>query len=111
MPSVAYITAALIGAHFLCDYPLQGEYLSQAKNRHTPVGGNGVWLHGLTAHASIQGFGVLLVTQSVLLAVAETVVHWITDFIRCDNRITYHQDQAIHLSFRLLWAALYAWFI
>ncbi len=108
MPGTAlFVTVALFGAHFLCDYPLQGEYLSQAKNRHTKLGGNYIWVHALTAHAAIQGFGVLLVTQSVALGLAETLAHWITDFFRCDAKISYHQDQAIHLSFRVLWATLY----
>lgn len=30
---------ALIAGHFLCDYPLQGDFLSKAKNRVNPIPG------------------------------------------------------------------------
>jgi hypothetical protein len=60
----------LLAGHFLCDYPLQGQYLAIGKNRHTPLGQqeNGtLWLHALTGHAVIHGATVALVTGSAVL--------------------------------------------
>jgi hypothetical protein len=69
----------LIAAHALCDYPLQGDFLAQAKNRNTPVG-KVFWPHALFAHSMIHGGAVVLLTGSVVLGVAEAVIHAVTDF-------------------------------
>jgi hypothetical protein len=37
--NVALLFGALVAAHALCDYPLQGDFLARAKNRAAPIAG------------------------------------------------------------------------
>jgi len=99
------ILALLIVAHFLADYPLQGDFLAKAKNRTAPIPGIPFW-HPLTAHASIHGGFVGFITGSLWLALAETVIHWITDDAKCRGWISYNTDQAIHLGCKMIWVAI-----
>lgn len=50
----------LVCAHFLADYPLQGDFLALNKARTGP--GYVPWWHALTAHAFIHGGFVALIT-------------------------------------------------
>lgn len=95
----------LVFGHALADYPLQGEFLSQAKNRNTPVG-RVFWKHALPAHAAIHGGFVLLLTGSLWLALAETAIHGGTDWLKCEGRISLNVDQSVHLACKVAWAAI-----
>lgn len=99
----------LLAGHALCDYPLQGDFLAQGKNRHTTLGAmerGTMWLHLLTAHALIHGGMVALVTGRADLGAAETVIHWLTDWAKCEGRIGFHTDQAIHVLCKLIWVGV-----
>jgi hypothetical protein len=96
---------ALIGGHALCDYPLQGDFLSKAKNRHAPIPGVPFW-QALGAHAAIHGAMVALITGIWWLAPAEAAIHWLTDDAKCCGKITFNQDQAIHLICKAAWLAI-----
>jgi hypothetical protein len=96
---------AMIAAHAVADYPLQGDFLARAKNRTAPIPGV-PWYQALGAHAIIHGGAVAAITRSPWLGIAETVVHAITDDLKCRNKLSYNQDQAIHLACKALWAAL-----
>ena len=96
---------AMIGAHALADYPLQGDFLAKAKNRAMPIPGV-PWWQALGAHAIIHGAAVAAITKSPALGIAETVVHAITDDLKCNGRLSYNQDQAIHLACKVLWFVL-----
>lgn len=96
------ILALLIFAHFLADYPLQGDFLAKGKNRTNPIPGIPFW-HPLTAHAGIHGGFVGIITGSLWLGCAETIVHWITDDLKCRCKISYNVDQAIHLACKIIW--------
>lgn len=96
---------ALLGAHALADYPLQGDFLAKAKNRTNPLPGM-PWYHGLGAHALIHGAAVASITKSPALGIAETVIHAITDDLKCSGRLSFNQDQAIHIGCKVLWAFL-----
>jgi hypothetical protein len=96
---------ALIGAHALADYPLQGDFLAKAKNRSAPIPGV-PWWQALGAHAIIHGAAVAAITKSPALGVAETIIHAVTDDLKCRGKLTYNQDQAIHLGCKLLWALI-----
>lgn len=99
----------LIAGHFLADYPLQGQFLAEAKNPHTELGRTH-WLHALTAHSAIHGGLVALLTGSVLLGLAETIVHWITDWMKCEGFINFNQDQFIHIVCKVIWFIIFmAW--
>ena len=94
--------ALLVFAHFIADYPLQGDFLAKGKNRLLPIPGIPFW-HPLTAHAAIHGGFVGIITGSLWLGIAETVVHWITDDAKCRGKISYNTDQAIHIACKLIW--------
>lgn len=95
----------LIAGHFLADYPLQGDFLSRAKNRSNPIPGV-PWYQGLGAHAAIHGAIVAEITGRPLLGLAEAVVHAVTDDLKCQGKLTFDQDQAIHLGCKVLWSLL-----
>jgi hypothetical protein len=93
---------ALLMAHALFDYPLQGDFLSKAKNRTAPIPGV-PWWQALTAHAIIQGGAVALITGIWWLFIAEALIHWLADDAKCRNRISYNTDQAIHVLCKFAW--------
>lgn len=95
----------LLAGHALCDYPLQGDFLSKAKNHASPLSGV-PYQHALTAHAAIHSGMVLKVTNSVPLALAEFAIHTATDYAKCAGKINFNQDQAIHYGCKVLWALL-----
>jgi hypothetical protein len=105
---------AMAIGHALGDYPLQGSFLASGKNRHidssTFFGGSEVspilWVHSLTAHSLIQAGMVWIVTGSAALALAEFVVHWIIDFVRCEKWIGFSMDQALHFSCKMIYAMI-----
>lgn len=103
----AYLTTLemftlLIAAHALADYPLQGDFLSKAKNRANPIPGV-PWYQGLLAHAAIQGGFVGVITGSLTLGLAEFVAHVVIDDTKCMGRISYNTDQALHILCKVVW--------
>lgn len=96
---------AMLVGHCLADYPLQGDFLAQGKNRNTSIG-KIFWPHALFAHSMIHAGFVAAITGSVLLGVAEAVIHAITDWLKCENRISLNTDQSIHVVCKVIWAAI-----
>lgn len=99
---------ALIGAHCLFDYAGQGDFMSKAKNSAAPIPGV-PWRSILAAHCAIHGAGVALITGIWWLFLAEFAIHWLTDDAKCQGRISFNQDQAIHIGCKLVW--LVVWII
>lgn len=97
---VVALVFLLTSWHFIADYPLQSDFIAAGKNRHTEIGKQ-FWVWVLPAHSFIHGFGVMLITGNVWLGIMESVVHFIVDLMKCDNRITLHQDQCLHLFSKL----------
>ncbi|MEZ0251840.1 MAG: DUF3307 domain-containing protein [Methylobacteriaceae bacterium] len=93
----------LIG-HALADYPLQGDWLSKAKN-HTLslIPGEAIWLGALVSHAAINAGAVKLATGSWLLAGCEFVAHALIDHAKCAGRLSYNVDQGLHVVCKLAW--------
>lgn len=98
---------ALIGAHCFFDYAGQGDFMSNAKNRLKPIP-TVPWQTILASHAAIHGAAVALITGIWWLFLAEAIIHFITDDAKCQNKITFNQDQAIHLVCKAVWL-LIAW--
>ena len=98
---------ALVVAHALCDYPLQGSFLARAKNRAMPVP-DVPWYQAMGAHAVIHGGAVAFLTGFPLLGVLETAAHAFIDDRKCVGRIGFNTDQFLHLACKLLWT-LIAW--
>jgi hypothetical protein len=93
----------LFAGHALCDYPLQGDFLAKAKNHKLNPHG---WPRDLIAHTLIHAGMVFLITRSLWFALAELVIHTVTDYAKCDGRISSNVDQAIHYACKVLWAVL-----
>ena len=94
--------AALVVGHAVADYPLQGAFLSKAKNRAAPIPGV-PWYQALGAHAVMHGGAVWLLTGMWWLGALEAVAHaWIDDR-KCTGRLTFNQDQALHLLCKFVW--------
>lgn len=96
---------ALVAAHALADYPLQGDFLAKAKNRSAPIPGV-PWWQAMWAHSAIHGGAVALVTGIWWLGVAEAIVHFWIDDRKCTGKLTFNQDQALHIAFKALWLAI-----
>lgn len=102
---LGHVLALLVFAHALADYPLQGDFLSRAKNRTAPIP-TVPWWQAMAAHATIHAGFVGLITGSALLAAAEFVIHWITDDLKCRGKINFNIDQGIHILCKTAWAVL-----
>ena len=103
----------LMMGHALKDFALQIDAMAKGKNRNNipdfvPVGQKSVpcWPYWLSAHALISGGAVVVITNSILLGVMETVIHFIVDFAKCENLTDPHLDQMIHAFCRLCYAGI-----
>lgn len=95
----------LLVLHVLCDYPLQGDFVSKAKNRYAPIPGVPAWLI-LSSHALLHAGAVHLLLDNLWLAAAEFVAHWLIDDAKCINRIRFVTDQALHVACKVAWVAI-----
>lgn len=93
----------LIVAHALADYPLQGDFLARAKNPMAPITGV-PWYQALAAHSIIQAGFVWVITGSALFGAIEFLIHGLTDYAKCTNRINFNADQAIHIGCKAVFA-------
>ncbi|KSV95389.1 DUF3307 domain-containing protein [Sinorhizobium sp. GL28] len=97
MHEILMLALTLLGAHWLCDYPLQGQFLSDAK-------ANGpLRFYHLAAHAGIQGAAVALVTGNVWLGLAEWGAHTAIDEAKVRGWTTFAQDQVLHIVCKVVW--------
>lgn len=96
----------LICLHAIGDYPLQGDFLSKAKNHLAPIPGVPFY-QALFAHGAIQGLPVALVLNP-FLGVCEFAAHCIIDFLKCDRRISFNADQALHIACKIIWVLIAA---
>lgn len=101
----------LFAGHALCDYPLQGDFLSQGKNRLL----KGIpWKQCLFSHSLIHSGMVFLVTRSLILALAELGIHALTDYGKKAGwygvgERAFNIDQGIHFACKIAWAVLFVY--
>jgi hypothetical protein len=95
--TVLTLALMLLAMHWLCDYPLQGQFLSDAKQSGP------LRVYHLIAHSGIQGAGVALVTANVWLGLLEWLIHAIIDEAKVRGKTTFAQDQALHIGCKALW--------
>lgn len=91
-----------IVGHAFADYVFQGETMAVHKNRNHkgPLVGNPAfpnWYYWLTMHSFIHAAAVYLITTNITLALIEVVLHWLIDFIKCEDKINIHMDQFLHI--------------
>jgi hypothetical protein len=99
---VIELAFALLAAHALCDFALQPEAMGRGKCRSRAaadpdIPGYPQWYYWLIAHSLVHGGAVYLVTGLWWLGALETVLHAILDHLKCEGRITVHQDQLGHV--------------
>ena len=100
---------ALLIAHALFDYPLQGDFLSRNKNRHYKDENHnvkGLWIHCLTSHSILHAGSVWLITGSFVIGIMEFALHWVIDFLKCEGITNFHTDQFLHVLCRILYVII-----
>lgn len=89
---------ALLVGHALADFPLQNDFLAQAKNPNNEHRfGKDVWKWALGWHSLIHAGFVFVITGFVSLALVELVHHAYTDHQKNHNRISFTEDQLHHI--------------
>jgi hypothetical protein len=108
-----YTFLALIFFHCLFDYPLQGDFLSKAKDKFRSIPGV-PWYQALLAHSILQAGGVFYVTGSLILASIEFVLHACIDYMKCagvfgSGERSYNIDQAAHIVCKIWYIYFLYW--
>ena len=95
--AVLMLALMLLATHWVLDYPLQGDYLSKAKQSGP------LRVYHLIAHAGIHGAGVALVTANIWLGLLEWLAHTIIDEAKVRGKTTFAQDQTLHIICKAIW--------
>ncbi len=103
----------LLAGHALADFVLQTEVMAIGKNRHSKIHEEKgkhfpTWHYWMGAHTLIHGGMVCLLTQSLLLGLIETLLHTLIDFLKCEGKLSFHQDQFLHLVCKIGYCAALA---
>lgn len=98
----------LIVAHFVIDYPLQGDTTAREKNINSTTELQKLvpWYYWMTAHALMHGGAVALITGIPILGYSEALMHFLIDFGKCENAYNIHVDQMLHLLCKVAWLVL-----
>lgn len=103
--------------HAIADFPLQGDFLSHGKNRHSDVvrladgkeNPKDLWVYLMSAHCLIHAGFVLLISGVVIFAVAEFILHWLIDVVKCEGKTSFAMDQWLHIASKAVYV-LILWF-
>lgn len=91
---------ALVFAHALADFPLQGDFLSKFKNPLLAVENpkaESIWMWALSYHCIIHAGFVWMLTGIWWLGLIEFCLHWILDFLKGMFQLPFGGDQVVHL--------------
>lgn len=100
MEAALMLALMLLAAHWVADYPLQGDFLAQAKQKGP------LRVYHLIAHTGIHGGAVALVTGNVWLGLAEWTAHTIIDELKVRGWTSFALDQALHIICKVVWLAI-----
>lgn len=92
----------LLVGHALADFPLQGQFLAEAKNPTKPIGEKW-WPMALPMHGLIHGGAVAIITGSLTLGIIEWFLHTIIDYFTCIGKIDLYVDQYLHIMLKFLY--------
>jgi hypothetical protein len=94
----------LLVAHALADFPLQGDFLAKFKapGLRLPTG-EAIWPWCMSAHCLIHAGFVGILTGNPWLGIAEFVAHGTVDLLKCRGRISFAQDQGLHIGCKVAW--------
>ncbi len=93
----------LVMLHCLADYPLQGDFVSKYKSSQSGVS---FWPYILVSHGMIHGLMVYLVLGDIRLALAEAFMHCVIDHAKCNFKLSFEQDQWLHIVCKAVWVGL-----
>ena len=102
----------LLVSHAVCDYVLQTDAMRLGKSRRRDMQKEygaefPPWIVWITSHALTHGGGVYLVTGSWIAGALETVLHAVIDHQKCEERISFNVDQALHLLCKAAWLVFF----
>lgn len=97
----------LIASHFVCDYPLQSDFIAIGKNPEKGIYNGVPWYWIMAGHSFTHGAGVALATNNVWLGIIETVCHFFIDVAKCVRLTTINEDQLAHIGCKLAWFGIY----
>lgn len=100
------IFVMLVAMHFVCDYTFQSDFIAKYKSRLNSLAVV-PWYYVLLSHAITHSVGVYVVTQNMGLAVLETACHFGIDAAKNEGKTDIHQDQALHIVCKLVWAFIF----
>jgi hypothetical protein len=100
----------LVG-HAVCDFILQGEVVGCGKSRRKNLRAEHgpefpPWYVWLVAHALTHGGAVYLISGLWMLGVLETLLHSVIDHLKCEQRISFHLDQLLHIACKIPYIVL-----
>lgn len=96
----------LLVGHWLADYPLQGDFLANAKQKGP------LRLYHLIAHSGIHGGFVMIITGSWILGLTEWILHTIIDELKVKGKTNFALDQTLHILCKIGYVAILAiWMI
>jgi hypothetical protein len=90
----------LLASHWIADYPLQGDFLANAK-KDGPLR-----FYHLVAHSGIHGAFVMIVTGSWILGLTEWFLHIIIDEMKIRGYTNFVHDQFLHICCKILYVAI-----
>ena len=61
------------------------------------------WAWWMTGHVSMHGLIVFFITGNVLVAAAETIIHFYIDYLKCIGKFNLLIDQIFHILCKLIW--------
>lgn len=96
----------LVWGHVLADFPLQGPYLSEAKNQNSELGKDNWWVYPMFSHVMIHAGFVYIFTGSFRCAFLELVSHAIIDYAKCENWLSAKLDQRLHYAMKVIYVIL-----
>lgn len=100
----------LIG-HVMGDFVFQRSIMATSKSRHAEIYKSAgprfpPWYYWMGSHSIIHGGAVYLVTGSLALGLAETALHFVIDYSKCEHWIGVHTDQILHIVCKLVYLYL-----
>ena len=99
----------MVAGHALCDFGLQTEAMTIGKSRRlqriTPATSDEFppWYVWLTAHSTLHGATVFLITGNLYLGLLEVGLHATIDHFKCEQKFSTNVDQLLHVACKLLY--------
>lgn len=97
MVNLVTLFSILLCTHFLLDFAIQGDFVAKYKARIVEGRSNEFWKWVLTAHAASHTLPVILLTNSLILGSVMFISHFVIDFLKCEQKLNFNQDQVLHI--------------